>query len=83
MDRRSHSALAIVVLFLAGCVPANSLTDRVEIVNGSLGPIPADKVGLIRTSGTDAAKTVLENERETGWPDLNIAWQDGGCVRLA
>ena len=38
---------------------------------------------LVLTTGADAAETVLEHERKTGWPDPDIAWQDGRCVRLA
>jgi hypothetical protein len=74
--------MAVLALLVAGCLPANSLTDKVELGNGTLGPVPADQVFQIRSTAADAAKTVLGNERETGWPDPDIAWQDGGCVRL-
>jgi hypothetical protein len=83
MVRLPLAALALLLLLLAGCVPPNSLTEKVEIVTGSLGPVPADKVGLVRISDAEATKTVLDNERETGWPDPDIAWQDGRCARLA
>jgi hypothetical protein len=75
--------MALLALILAGCVSALSLTDKVELGTGTLGPVPADRMFLVRATSADAAHTVLAHERETGWPDPDIAWQDGRCVRLA
>ena len=56
---------------------------RVEIGGGNVGPLPAEMRGLVQTTALDASRTVLAHERETGWPDDEIAWGDGGCVLIA
>ena len=83
MLRLKRSALVFVPVLLAGCMPANALHDRVRLGVGALGPLPPDKVLQVRTTLAEASDTVLKNERETGWPDPDIAWQDGGCVLIA
>jgi hypothetical protein len=79
----------VATLFLAGLVGGchsgvpGSLTHAVNIGTGTLGPMPADKVPLVRLTAAEAQATVLAHERETGWPDPGIAWKGGGCVLLA
>ena len=79
----------VATLFLAGLLGGchsgvlGSLSRVVEIGVGTLGPLPADKIPLVRLSAAEANATVLARERETGWPDLDIAWKGGGCVLLA
>lgn len=68
---------------LAGCLAAHPLHDEVEIGIGTLSRLPADKVALVRITPDAAAATVLTHERETGWPDEDIDWEDGQCVIVA
>jgi pimeloyl-ACP methyl ester carboxylesterase len=80
---RHAGAVSLLVLVLAGCLNSNTLSQSVHLVNGTLSPLPPDKVALVRVSEGAAASTVLAQERETGWPDEDIAWRDGGCVLIA
>jgi hypothetical protein len=62
---------------------AGSLPRNVETGVGTLGPLPAERLPLVRITAAAAANTVLAHEHETGWPDLDIAWKDGGCMFVA
>lgn len=80
---RHAGAVFMLVFLLAGCLNSNTLSQSVHLGNGTLSPLPADKVSLVRVTAVAAATTVLAQERETGWPDDDIAWRDGGCVLTA
>jgi hypothetical protein len=68
---------------VGGCLSTNTLPRRVEIGGGNVGPLPPAKQSLVQTTAVDASRTVISHERETGWPDESIAWEDGGCVLVA
>jgi hypothetical protein len=73
--------LLVAAIVVAGCGGTKSLTQKVDIGAGNVGPLPAGI--LVQSTAVDASRTVLTHERETGWPDENIVWQDGGCVLVA
>ena len=77
VDWRLILGLAVV---LSGCNGTPTLATTVSIGAGTLGPIPDGERSLVRTRAAAALQTVVEHERETGWPDDNIAWLAGGCV---
>jgi len=64
----------VATLFLAGLLGGchsgvlGSLSRVVEIGVGTLGPLPADKIPLVRLSAAEAQATALAHERETGGP---------------
>jgi hypothetical protein len=62
---------------------AGSLPKKVETAAGTLLPLLADQVPLVRITSADALDTVLVHEQQTGWPDLDIAWKSGGCAFVA
>ena len=89
-DRRVVAIL--MFLGMAGCNPPlpalvgtspPTVPRVVKVVTGTLSPLPVEKLSLVRITAEAAAKVVLDHERETGWPDLDVAWKDGGCVLLA
>jgi hypothetical protein len=67
---------------LATPVPG-SISSNAETGVGTLRPLLPDELPLVRITAAAAARTVLANKEATGWPDLDIAWQGGGCVLLA
>src|SRR5215213_401534 len=71
---------AAVAVLLAGCLATPTLKGEVVLLNGTVEPLPPDKASLVRVTADVAASTVLTKERDTGWPDPDIAWQSGGCV---
>lgn len=83
MIPRSVTGTLALAFVLAGCLTTRQLHDKVEIGIGTLGQLPPDKVLLVRVTPEAAATTVLQHERETGWPDLEIDWEDGHCVLVA
>src|SRR5919112_616145 len=83
MGRRSTALALVAGYVVAGCLSSNTLPRQVEIGNGNLRPLPADKAALVQTTPIAASQTALAHERETGWPDENIAWDDAGCVLIA
>lgn len=80
---RRLAATALVACTVAGCLGTSSLSRSVEIGAGRLDPLAPDKVLSVRTAAEDAVTAVLRHERETGWPDEDITWHDGGCVLVA
>jgi hypothetical protein len=62
---------------------AGSISANAETGVGTLSPLLPDQLPLVRITAQVATKTVLTNKQETGWPDLDIAWKDGGCTLLA
>jgi hypothetical protein len=60
-----------------------SISSNTEELAGTLRPLLPDELPLVRITAAAAARTVLANKAATGWPDQDIAWQDGGCVLLA
>jgi hypothetical protein len=52
-------------------------------MTGTLSPLPVEKLALVRIPPEAAANVVLDHERETGWPDPDVTWKEGGCVLLA
>jgi hypothetical protein len=62
---------------------AGSLPRKVETAAGSLLPLLADQLPLVRITSADALGAVLAREQQTGWPDLDIAFKSGGCVLVA
>lgn len=83
MLRRPAVAALLASTLVAGCLGANSVQRRVEIGLGNLGPMPAHLWAHVQTTARDAVLIVLASEQETGWPDHDIAWRDGGCVLVA
>lgn len=88
MNRHGVVAVFVTAIVVAGCLSTNSLSvnslpRQVEIGVGNLGPLPAGMGGLVQTTASEASRTVLDHERETGWPDEKFAWRDGGCVLVA
>jgi hypothetical protein len=83
MASRSALLALVATSAVSGCLGTNTLPARVEIGNGNLGPLAADKAGLVQSTAIAASQLVLAHERETGWPDENIVWEDGGCVLVA
>lgn len=67
---------------LATPVPG-SISSNTETGAGTLRPLLPDQLSLVRVTAAAAAHTVLANKEATGWPEVDIAWQDGGCVLLA
>jgi hypothetical protein len=55
----------------------------VGLFAGTLSPLTAEHLPLVAVTADAAAGTVLAHERDIGWPDLDVAWTDGGCVLLA
>ena len=62
---------------------SGSVSSDTEIGAGTLRPLLPDQLPLVRITEAAAARTVLDTKEATGWPDHDIAWQDGGCVLLA
>jgi len=83
MIHRSVIGTVALAFVLAGCLATKQLHDKVEIGIGTLSQLPLDKVSLVRVTPDAAATTVHTHERETGWPDLDIDWEDGQCVLVA
>lgn len=75
--------LVIAANLVAGCQATPQLRDNVDTGLGTLWPLPPDKASLVRITADAALWTVLNNEAETGWPDVEIDWADGRCVLLA
>jgi hypothetical protein len=83
MRPRRLAALALAASTLAGCGGAMSITERVHIFGGTLSPPAPHQLLEVRTSANDALATVLQHENDTGWPDIETDFEDGGCVLVA
>lgn len=73
----------MLALVLAGCAGARPIAESIHVFGGTLSPPAALQLLDVRTSANAALTTVLEHERDTGWPDLETMWEDGGCVLVA
>jgi hypothetical protein len=62
---------------------AGSLPSEMQTGDGTLRALLPDQLLLVRVTAADASRTVLDHEKHTGWPDLDIPWRDGGCVFVA
>lgn len=62
--------------------PPGSLPYRVNIGNGTVSPLQADKLPLVRITAEVARDAVLALQRDSGWPADMTLLRDGHCVFL-
>lgn len=67
----------------AATAVTGSLPHTIQFMTDRFEPLPADKLPLVRITAKVAAGNVLAYERETGWPDFEIAWRNGDCTFVA